>query len=111
MAATLVRLAADARVWHVTGIAATVTAHTEAATWARIDGERTPVRIDGCGWALALACDNCDRPAQVQLCCGRADDVLCPACAGARHRHTASWVRPIPPALIRALHGQCEQLT
>ncbi len=109
-AATMVLLAPGARIWHADGVTADVTAITAAGVYARVAGERTPVRIDLTGWTLALTCDYCDRPAQVQLRDGLPGDVLCRACAGDHYERAADWVRPIPRSVIRQLHGLCERL-
>ncbi len=106
-AATLT--APGVRIWHVSGLAATVTSSTPDGLHARIDGEPTAVPVTD-GWVLGLACEYCDRPAQVQLRDGQPGDVLCRDCAGDHFEQPAAWVRPIPRTVIRALHGQCERL-
>lgn len=100
----------DARVWRSDGQAATVQAGGGRVLRLLLDGERQPVLFDPAGWRLALTCDYCDRPAEVQLIDGAAGDVLCKVCAGGQFDRTADWVRPIPRTVIRALYRECERL-
>lgn len=107
---TLVMLAPGARLWNVDGLTATVTGVDRHGLTVLVGGERTPVRIDLPGWALAMSCEYCDRPAEVQLRDGQPGDVLCKTCAHGQFERPAVWVRAIPRAAVKALFGQCEQL-
>jgi hypothetical protein len=99
-----------ARLWRSDGMAATVTQVGQIGAFARIDGERRAAHISGADWRLALTCDYCDRPAEVQLRDGAAEDVLCKVCARGQFDRVADWVRPIPRTVIKALYGECRRL-
>jgi hypothetical protein len=108
--ATLVLLTPDAHLWSVDGVAATVTQIRPAGVYALVAGERTPVLLDLTSWRVAMSCEYCARPAEVQLRDGQPGDVLCRVCARAQFDRPADWVRPIPRAVIRALYPECDRL-
>jgi hypothetical protein len=106
----VVVLRPGARVWRADGEAATVTEIGQLGVYAKVDGERLPVILGLLAWRLALACEYCDRPAEVQMRDGQPTDVLCKGCAGDHYERPADWVRPIPRTVIRALYDGCQRL-
>jgi hypothetical protein len=103
-------LCTGVRVWRASGDAATVTAVNALGVHALIDGERQPVPLDLREWRLALTCDYCTRPAEVQLLGGQPGDVLCKGCSRDHFDRPADWVRPLPRTVIRQLYRECERL-
>lgn len=110
MTQTMVRLGTGARVWRGDGMGATVTDISALGVKARLDGERAEVLLNLALWRLALPCDYCDRPAEMQLIDGQTGDVLCTACAHKQFGRPADWVRPLPRMVMRALFDQCAAL-
>lgn len=108
-APTLPALRPGARVWRADGEAATVTEIGQLGVYARVDGERLDVILGLLGWRLALTCEHCDEPAEVQILCGPADEVLCRN-HGRATGCGAAHARPIPRTVIRALYDGCERL-
>jgi len=106
--ATMVALNPGARLWGADGLCATAVAWSgPAGLLIRFDGERSAVVVDPRNWRFALACEYCDRAAQVRLRDGQPGDVLCRACAGAHFTTPTEWVLPLGRRTVRALFAQC----
>lgn len=105
---TIVTLNPGARLWGADGLCATAIAWSgPARLLIRVDGEQSTVEVDPRSWRFALACEYCDRPAQVRLRDGQPGDVLCRPCAGDHFITPAEWVLPLGRRTVRALFGQC----
>lgn len=99
-----------ARLWRADGYTATVTAADRGGVFAVPHGGRVAVPVEGGEWRLALPCDYCTHPAEVQIIGGQPGDVLCRGCARGQFDRVADWVRPIPRTVIRVLFDGCQRL-
>lgn len=106
--ATRAALSPGARLWRADGLTATVVDDEPAGLLVLIAGEQAPVRIDPRVWRLALPCEHCDRPGEVQLRDGDPDVVLCLPCAGGPgYVDQVSWLMSLDSRTVRALFRQC----
>ena len=106
-----VLLGAGSRLWSPAGLTATVTEAGHAGVYGVVDGGRAAVRLWATDWRHALACDWCERPAELQLG-WRGDDseMICRSCARDRLGQWSAWTRPIPGKTIRRLYPECARL-
>ncbi len=103
-------VAPGARLWNENGLTATVTEAGPAGVYVVFDGLRTVLPVHLGGWRLALACEYCDHPAELQLTGGQDGDVICRCCARQHFDQITAWTRPIPRRVIRRLYAGCERL-
>jgi hypothetical protein len=109
--ATVSVLCRDQRLWSADGITATLTGVDDRGLLALVDGEQQPVPVQLGSWRLALACDRCDRPAELAARNDDSAELLCNGCGHSWASGPAAWANPIPRMLIRELYMRCHGLT
>jgi hypothetical protein len=107
---TAMLLGPGARLWNLAGLTATVTEAGRAGVYGVVDGGPAVVRLPLTGWRLAMACEYCDHPGELQLADGQDGDLLCRCCARDHFDQLSAWTRPIPRKVIRRLYRMCERL-